>query len=80
MSDSHKAHQTEQNCYAELSDPALGECTRSSQTLPVDGRAEAHADGQIDGLADEFLAGALSEEKQFKPLGERSHLEFTPAL
>ncbi|TSK19985.1 hypothetical protein Baya_1533 [Bagarius yarrelli] len=46
-------------------------CTRSSQTLPVDGGAEAQADGQIDGLADEFLAGALSEEKQFKTLGGR---------
>ncbi len=26
-----------------------------------------HADGQMDGAAAEFLAGALSEEKQFKP-------------
>lgn len=44
-------------------------CSYSGQTLPVDGRAEAHADGQMDGVADEFLAGALSEEKQFKPRG-----------
>lgn len=44
----------------------------AAQTLPVDARAAAHPDGQMDGIADEFLAGALSEQKQFKAQGREA--------